>query len=287
MRNGSGRNLTAYGYLLPAMAVLGFFAIYPAGMAVYYSFTDFGAFTPARWVGWENYRAALTDARTGWALLNSVIYLAVTPAVMLLSLGAAMLLHAGIVGGKWVRVILFLPVVTPTIVAGLAFRLLLTEEDGVINTGLAAVGVERVGWLTTYPFTLISAMIVTLWKGFGYYMMIFLAGLLMVPRELEEAATLDGAGRWGVFWHVTLPGIWPVLGLVAVISSISAMKVFDELFVTISGAPLGHQTAVPVVFHLAFERGEFGAASAVSVLLMGAVLVLTLVQLKLMRGASV
>ncbi|MCS7033580.1 MAG: sugar ABC transporter permease, partial [Phycisphaerae bacterium] len=187
---------------------------------------------------------------------------------------------------KWLRVLLFLPVVTPAIVASMSFRLLFNEQSGLINTVLTSLGLPAVKWLSSYPWTLISAMTVTLWKGFGYYMMVFLAGLLAVPRELEEAATIDGAGRLRGFWHVTLPSLRPVLALVATISSISAMKVFDELYVTIQGAPISHQTVVPLIYRTLSEEGEYGLAAAQGVLLFLIILALTVVQLRVQRMGS-
>jgi putative chitobiose transport system permease protein len=115
-------------------------------------------------------------------------------------------------------------------------------------------------------------------------MMIFLAGLLNVPRELKEAAAIDGAGRWGSFRAVTLPAIWPVMTLVIVISSISALKVFDELFVTVRGVPIEHQTVVPYVYEIAFGEGSFGVASAAGVVLFVVLLVFSLINLRLTGG---
>ena len=122
---------------------------------------------------------------------------------------------------------------------------------------------------------------VTLWKGFGFYMMVFLAALAAVPRELREAASLDGASRIQVFWNVTFPSIRPAIALVFVISSISALKVFEELFVTIKGAPISHQTVVPLIYQVAFEEGNYGMASAIGITLFVIILAFSIVQLKL------
>ncbi len=273
--------LTPYLFLLPALSVLGVFVIWSMVQVVYYSFTHFTAFQGPDPVGVDNYKQLAADGRFWFCLINSFLYLLVTPAVIALSLQAALVVHAGLRYAKGLRVLLFLPVVTPAIVAAIAWRLLLNEDNGVLNSILQAVGLERIDWLSAKPWTLISAMLVTLWRGFGYYMMIFLAGLVAVPRELEEAATIDGAGRAGVFLHVTMPALRPLLTLVVVISSISALKVFDELYVTIRGAPISHQTAVPLIYDTAFERADYGYASAIGVVLFVVVLLFTLIQLKL------
>jgi len=277
------RAWTPYLFLGPAMAVLGVFVLAAMVQVAWYSFTRYTAFVGPDWVGLRNYQRLFADPRFWFCLLNSFVYLLVTPALMVVSLGAAMVVHAGLRWAKGLRLLLFLPVVTPTIVAAIAWRLMLDEDSGLLNTWLGVIGLGPAYWLSEYPLTLASAMMVTLWKGFGYFMMVFLAGLVGVPRELEEAAIVDGAGRLGVFLHVTLPALRPVIVLVTIISSVSALKVFDELFVTIKGAPIGHQTAVPLIYNFAFERGDYGLASAASVVLFILVLIFSIIQLRVVR----
>jgi putative chitobiose transport system permease protein len=275
------RFLTPYLFLAPAGAVLGVFVLWAMVQVVFYSFTRYTAFRGPDPVGLDNYRQLMSDGRFWFCLVNSFLYLLVTPAVILLSLQAALVVHASLRWAKGLRVLLFLPVVTPAIVAAIAWRLLLNEDNGLLNSVLGYIGVGPIDWLSAKPWTLISAMLVTLWRGFGYYMMIFLAGLVAVPRELEEAATIDGAGRAGVLWHVTMPALRPLITLVVVISSISALKVFDELYVTIRGAPISHQTVVPLIYDTAFERADYGYASAIGVVLFLVVLIFSLTQLRL------
>ncbi|MEM1329749.1 MAG: sugar ABC transporter permease [Planctomycetota bacterium] len=281
-----GHPLTPYAFMAPALLILGVFFLLAAVQVVYFSFTRYTAFEGPEFVGLENYRRLLASETFWLCLLNSFIYLLVTPALMAISLAAALAVHAGLRWAKGLRLLLFLPVVTPTIVAAVAWRLILNEDSGVINGWLTAVGLPAVRWLSEPPFTLISAMMVTLWKGFGFYMMVFLAGLLAIPKELEEAAAIDGAGRAGTLLHVTLPGLAPVLTLVFIISSISALKVFDELFVTIKGMPAEYQTAVPLVYETAFERGDYGLASAIGITLFVIILVFSLINLRLTGGGK-
>lgn len=275
------RPWTPYLFLLPGSTILFVFVIVAMVQVIAYSFTRYTAFEPATPIGLGNYQRLLHDERFWFCLLNSFLYLLVTPVLIAVSLSAAMLVHAGLRWAKGLRMLLFLPVVTPTIVAAVAWRLLLNENAGLLNTAITTLGMDPIYWLSEKPWTLISAMLVTLWKGFGYYMMIFLAGLVAVPRELEEAATVDGAGRASILMHVTLPALRPIITLVAIISSISALKVFDELFVTIKGAPISHQTVVPLIYDTAFEVGDYGYASAIGVTLFVAVLAFSLVQLRL------
>ncbi|MEM6749113.1 MAG: sugar ABC transporter permease [Planctomycetota bacterium] len=275
------RAWTPFLFLAPGALVLGVFILASMVQVIRVSFTSATVFTDGEFVGLENYQRLLADKVFWLCVGNSFLYLLVTPVVMALSLAAAMLVHAGLRWAWGLRVWLFFPVVTPTIVAAIAWRLLLDENDGVLNAAMGTVSIGPVYWLTEKPFTLVSAMLVTTWKGFGYFMMIFLAGLMAIPKELEEAASIDGAGRFGVFWNVVMPGLKPMLVLVALVSSVSALKVFDELFVTLQGVPVSHQTAVPLIFDAAFVQGEFGLACAMGVMLFVVVLVFSLVQLRL------
>jgi putative chitobiose transport system permease protein len=279
------RWFTPYLFVLPAAGVLGVFVGWSFLAAVGFSFTRYTPFGPPAFVGLENYRRLLSDERFWACLGNSGVYLLVTPALIVVSLWAALVVRSGIRGHRWLRVLLFLPVVTPTIVGAVAWRVLL-EDHGLLNGALAWLGVVPRPWLTAYPYTLVSPMLVTLWKGTGFYMMIFLAALLGVPKELEEAAALDGSGRAGVLRHVVLPHIWPTVVLVGVVSSISAVKVFDEIFVTVKGVPVEHQTVVPLVYDWAVERGDYGMASAVGIVLFVIVLGMSLVNLRLTRGRA-
>lgn len=285
------RPWTPYAFLLPAMVILGAFVLWAFAQVAYLSFTRVELFGDgtlmgrAEWVGLENYRRVLGGGRFWWSLLNSFLYLLVTPVIMVISLAAALTVQSGLRGtGPWLRAVLFVPVVTPTIVAAVAWRVLFTEDGGLLNAGLAGVGVGPVPWLTGWPWVLVTAMVVTLWKGFGYYMMIFVAGLMAVPPELEEAAGIDGAGRLDVFRHVTLPSLRPVLVLVLVISSIGALKVFDELWVVARGVPAESKTVVPLIYDTAFDGGSFGAACAVGICLFLVLLAFSLVNLRLGRS---
>jgi len=276
---GRRRSLVPWLFMAPALLVLAVFFFGSFLEVVRYSFTSYSAFAPPEWVGLENYTRLLHDDRFWTCLGNSFVYLLVTPVLVVLSLSCAMLVDAQIRGAKAWRLLFFLPVVTPTIVAAVAWRIVLHEENGLLNGVLDAVGLSPVNWLTERPFSLVSAMLVTLWKGFGFYMMIFLAALLAVPRELKEAMALDGGGRWLTFRHIVLPAIWPVMTLVLIISSVSALKVFDELFVTVGGAPIEHKTIVPLVYQTAFEESAFGAASAIGVLAFVVILAFSMLNL--------
>lgn len=279
------RAWTPWAFLGPSLAVLALFFAASFVQVIYYSLTRYSPLDPGgpRFVGLENYRRLLLGDRFWLCLANSFLYLLVTPVLIALSMTAALVVDAGLRWARGLRMVLFLPVVTPTIVAAVAWTVALREQGGAINTALTTLGLPPAPWLTQHPWTLVSAMLVTLWKGFGFYMMVFLAGLLAVPRELREAAALDGAGRLGVLRHVVLPALRPVIALVFVISSISALKVFEELFVTVRGTPIEQQTAVPMIYFEAFEKGDFGSACALGVMLFVVILAFSLVSHRLTR----
>lgn len=281
------RAATPWLFAAPALSVLTVFYLAALVQVAWLSLTTYTPFLEhPRFVGLENYRRLLASDRFWLCLGNSGLYLLVTPALIVVSLAAALVVEAGVRRMGWLRMVLFLPVVTPTIVAAVAWTALLREDGGLINSALRAAGVGPVAWLTERPWTLMSGMMVTLWKGFGFYMMVFLAGLLAVPRELKEAAHLDGAGRFGAFWHVTLPALKPAIALVMVISSISALKVFEELYVTAKGAPVENQTVVPLIYVEAFEKGEYGMACAIGITLFAIILAFSVVNLRLSRAGG-
>lgn len=292
------RVLKPYVYLAPAILILGVFFFGSFAQVIRYSLGTFNPFEQSyEFEGLKNYLILFQDDRFWSCLLNSFLYLLVTPALIAVSLACALVIDGKIKGSNLLRLLFFLPVVTPTIVAAVGWRILFNEESGLLTAAAGPVvgllnavfapsqAFTTPAWLTERPWTLITPMVVTLWKGFGFYMMIFLAGLLNVSRELKEAAAIDGAGRWGSFRAVTLPAIWPVMTLVIVISSISALKVFDELFVTVRGVPIEHQTVVPYVYEIAFGEGSFGVASAAGVVLFAVLLVFSLINLRMTGGA--
>lgn len=275
-------------FLAPALAVLGTFIFYPAARVFALSFQDYSFVSDAVWIGFRNYGRLWGDPAFRYALLNSLLYLLVTPVLIAASVSVAFLLDTGVRGIRFFRGLYFLPVVTPMIVVGILWGWLLNEDVGLVNYALLALGLvdEKVSWLTSYPLNLFSVMFVTAWKGLGYFAVIFLAGLTTIPKELEEAAALDGASRWQQLFYVKLPLLKPSIALVAVISSISALKVFDELYVMIPGAPAAEKTLVPLIYQTAFLDFRLGYASAISVVLFLMTLAFSFLNLRFFEGKN-
>jgi putative chitobiose transport system permease protein len=261
--------VTPYLFMLPALLIFGMFIFFPAVRIFSLSFTRYSFVTDPVWIGFENYVRLFADPTFRFALLNTFLYLLVTPFLIVISLSVAFLLDSKVRGIKFFRALYFLPVVTPMIVIGIIWQWLLNEDVGLINYFLISLGIveNRIFWLTSYPLNLFSVMFVTAWKGLGYYAVIFLAGLLTIPREVEEAASIDGANMFQQLFYVKLPMLKPTIALVAIISSIAALKVFDELYVMIPGAPAAEKTLVPLIYQVAFLDFQLGYAAAISVVL--------------------
>lgn len=271
-----------YMFLAPALVVFAVFVIFPALRIFILSFQEYSFVRDAVWVGFDNYIRLASDTTFLFALLNSFIYLLVTPVLIVASLAVAFLLNSRLKGIKFFRGLYFLPVVTPMIVVGIIWQWLLNEDVGLVNYFLMATGItdQKIYWLTSYPLNIFSVMFVTAWKGLGYYAVIFLAGLLTIPEELDEVASLDGANALQRLLYVKLPLLKPTIALVAIISSISALKVFDELYVMIPGAPAAEKTLVPLIYQVAFLDFRLGYASAISVVLFVSTLLFSYVNIR-------
>ncbi|MBL8518628.1 MAG: sugar ABC transporter permease [Betaproteobacteria bacterium] len=276
-----------YLFLLPAAATLGLVVIYPALKAFGLSLTDFNMIREARWVGFDNYARLWSDPFFWNALKNSALYVAVVvPVLVVAPLFLAVLVNRALPGITFIRAVLYLPVVTSLVVSALLWKWLY-EERGLLNHFLLATGItdQPVAFLTDPANALFSVMAVTIWSGLGYYMVIYLAGLQSIPRSLYEAADVDGVSAWKQTLHITLPLLKPSAAVVTVMSSIAAMKVFEEVYVMTQGGPL--DASKTLVFHLyqsAFEDFEMGYASAVGVVLFFLTLALSLVNLRWLRA---
>lgn len=281
---------TAYLFLFLPAALLGAFAFYPMVGVFILSLRHYNPLTGGDFVGAANYARLFADPNFWWSLLNSVIYLAVTPILIILSLGVAMILRERLKGRDFFRTLYFVPVVTPIVIIGITWRWIFHEDLGLLNYILVESGIvtHKVHWLTSYPLNLLSTMVVTIWRGIGYYMIIFLAGLTMIPTELEEAAILDGASWLKRTIHVTVPLLKPTIVTVFILSSIAAVKVFTEIYVILPGAPSSNKTLVAYMYQTAFEQFDMGYASAIGVLLFLFTLVFSYFNMRLLErgGAS-
>lgn len=274
-------------FLIPGCALITLVVIYPALKALGLSFTDFNMITPARPVGLANYVRLWADPFFWSALKNTLTYLAVVvPFLVVVPIFLALLVNKALPGLAFFRAALYLPVITSLVVSGLVWKWVY-EEKGLLNHFLLATGLtdSPVAFLTDPGNALFSVMAVTAWSGLGYYMVIYLAGLQAIPRHLYEVAEVEGVSRWQQTLHITIPLLKPQIALVAVMSSIGAMKVFEEVYVMTQGGPLDStKTLVFYLYESAFVDFEMGYAAAIGVVLFGITLVLSLINLRLLRS---
>ena len=283
--SGLRNSLVAWAFVLPALLLSGISVLLPALMALVMSFSSTGldVSEPLRFAGLENLQRLISDPMVRRVLITTFLYLVgVVPPIVLGSLGLAVLVNQSLPGRDLLRGAFYTPVLVSIVVAAIAFRWLYAE-NGLINGWLGALlgpAFSPIGFLTSPFLALPAVMLVTLWKGLGYYMVIFLAGLQGIPKELYEAAELDGSYGWRQHLHITLPLLRPYVTLVAVVSSIAATKVFEEAFLMTQGGPAdATRTIVYYVYDQAFAELEISYACTLGLALFLLVLLLTLVRL--------
>jgi len=278
---------TPYLFLLPAVALIGVFVVYPIIAVVYYSFTDYDIVRPPVWVGLDNYVQLFGDKTFWLALTHSFIYLIVTPILIILSIALAIVVNRKLRGIHIYRALYFVPAVSGSIAIGLSWRFLF-DRTGFINSVLQSLGIihDPIQWLSTPSLVLPIAMLLTIWAGIGYYSVIFLAGLQNIPEELYDAAVIDGCNDLQKHWHVSLPGLRPQIVFVGVISSLAALKVFDEIYVLTGTTGGVLDSGVTMVFYLwrqAFRLEHAGYAAAIAITLLAITLVFSMVNVRLLE----
>jgi putative chitobiose transport system permease protein len=281
------QRFTPYLFLAPALILLGIFVVYPIIAVVGYSFTDYDIVRPPVPVGLDNYVQLINDPTFWLSLQHSFFYLIVTPILIVLSICLAIVVNRAMRGINIFRALYFVPAVSGSIAIGLAWTWLF-DRNGFINSVLLSWGVidAPIQWLANPSMVLPISMLLTIWAGVGYYSVIFLAGLQNIPEELYDAARIDGCSNLRTHWHVSLPGLRPQITFVAVISSLAALKVFDEIYVLTgrSGGILDSGTTI--VFYLwkqAFVLGHAGYASAIAMALLAITLVFSVVNVRILE----
>ena len=275
------KNYAPYLFLLPAAVVLLVFFFIPFFQTILFSFLNYSnnIYEPTI-VGLKNYITLFHSAIFYKVMLNTFLYLFIAvPILAVMPLFIAILINQKLRFLTLYKILIYLPVIVSIVVAAIAFKWLYAQS-GILNYCLNLFGITSIGWLTDTRFALISVIIVTIWKGIGYYMMIYLAALMSVPNELYEACDIDGAGFFRKHLTVTIPHIMPTIALVTTISAISAMKVFAEIYVMTKGGPLNSsKTIVYYIYERAFENLDLGYASALAVVLLVVVMLFSLINI--------
>lgn len=279
------KKVVPFVFLLPFMTIFIVFKVYPVILAVIMSFQNFQGITSQEWVGLTNYENVFELVRFNQALTNTTVYTIGTLLVLIpLPLILAVLLDSGrVVQSTVFRTLLFLPALTSLVVAGTVFRLMLAE-DGFLNLFLSSIfGIRPLRWLEVSDLALPSLILVATWRWTGINILYFNSGLVNIPRELYEAAVIDGASAFQMFWRITLPMLRPTTLFVIVLSIIGGYQVFVEPFIlyTGGGGPGdGGLTMALLIYRTAFTSFNFGTAAAMGVILAGIILVFSLIQFR-------
>ena len=272
-----------YLYLLPTIIGLLLFSAGSVIATFFVSFTRWPIVTAPKWIGLGNYQAII-QSDLFWRVFWNTLYFVVlaVPLSVSASLAAAVLVNRGVRGVRFFRTVYFLPVVSSMVAVALVWSYMYNPEYGMLNFLLSVIGMQGPAWLSDARWAMPAMVIVTVWKGLGYSMVIFLAGLQNIPEELYEAAALDGAGPSRRFWRVTFPLLSPTLFFVLVITLINSFQVFEQTYVLTRGGP-GNAT-LTLSYHIyenAFSFFRMGYAAAVSYVLFAFTFVITLIQFKL------
>ncbi|MBX9348453.1 sugar ABC transporter permease [Chromobacterium vaccinii] len=269
MRKPRKTTLQAYLFLAPALLLLVMFSFWPVSFGSFLAFTRYNLIDAPQWVGLDNFRDLFGDELFLSALKNSALYLLVVPIIQLLAMLLAVLVNNSLPGIKLFRAAYYLPVVTSVSVIGIIWNFMYTE-DGVLNAALRWLHLinDPVGWLSDDHIALFAVMFITVWRGIGWYMVLYLAGLQAIPADVYEAAQLDGAGRWQRFWRITVPLLAPTILLCSVMSVLAAVKAFEEVQILTKGGPMqSTYTALFYAYEFGIKSLNFGRALAASLVM--------------------
>ena len=261
----------AWAFMLPAMVILGIFVFYPIIYSIPLSLTDYSVFSETKFVGLDNFRRLAGDKNFRLALGNSIKFVIVVPILQLLSIALALQMNKKLPGTTLFRVLTYLPVVTSMVAVSIIWKFIF-EGDGILNTFLMEIGLisKPIRFLSSAKLALPTMMGITIWQGLGYYMMIYLSALQHFPEELVEAAVLDGASSWRIFWKIRLPLLQPQIWFCSMVSLIAALGVFDVVF-TLTGGSGGPNKSTYVInlysYIQAFSKFNFGYSAAIGMVL--------------------
>lgn len=258
-------------FILPALIPLGVFWLFPMGEAIFMSFTDWDYMSSAyNIVGFDNYRNIFSDSMFYDALKNTLVFtLGTLVPTIALGLLAAVILRKKITGSAIYKAIIFSPWVTPTVVISIVWSWIFEPQYGLANYILQLLNMPKSQWLQSSDTAMTAVILVTVWKGFGWAMIFYLTALERVPKELYEAAAVDGAGSWQKFKKITLPLISPTTFFLTIITTINSIQAYDQIQVLTQGGPSGStRTILYLYYQTAFENFNIGEATAIAVIIL-------------------
>ena len=279
----TARREALWGYAMIAPLVIGLAVFFYLGLSasLYLSFTEWDVLTAPKWVGSDNYQRFFENPlylKTLWNTLRFALML--VPLGMIASLGMALALNQNIRMRGIYRVIFFLPVLTMPVAIAVVWKWIYAPDFGLLNQALALFGGPRVKWLSDVKTAMFSLVLMSIWMGSGYGMVIYLAGMQNISRSYYEAAQVDGASGWQQFVNITLPLLTPTIFFSLVTSTISAFQVFDIVYVMTKGGPMDStRTMVYTIYDDGFRFFRMGGASATAWVLFAIILAITVVQL--------
>lgn len=283
------RDLTGYAFMLPMLIGIAAFTVYPLIATVVTSFTNSGRTADAQFVGTENFEYVLTD-NTFWAAFSNTIYMGI--GVILIGMPLSLIIATLIYNLPFLqglfKALFFVPNITSAVAAAIAFLYVFYPSDeGWVNGFIGVFGFDAQRWFSDPDLSRLSAVLLGVWHGIGFQILIWLAGLTSVPPELHEAAETDGAGPLRRFWHITIPSLRPIILFILVTSTIDAFKRFADVFQIggIDGAPAGTlSTLMLYVYRTGFQLFDFGRGSAASIVIFLMIMAVTALNLMLMRN---
>ncbi|WP_438494472.1 carbohydrate ABC transporter permease [Paenibacillus sp. IHBB 3054] len=261
-------SFSAWAFMTPGLVFLAIFTFWPILYGIPLALTDYSVIAETRYVGFENFTRAFQDHNFTVSLWNSLVYVLIVPIIQVISILMAILVNSRLPGVKMFRAAYYIPVVTSMVAVALIWSWLL-GNNGVVNYLLIQAGIidGQVSWLSSSSTALYVLMFITMWKGLGYYMMLYLAGLQGIPSDLYEAARVDGAGPLRLVVHVTIPLLRPHILFCTLISIMGAVRVFDEVYILTKGGPgTSTLTSSVYIFQKGLEQFNFGYASALGLI---------------------
>ncbi|MFI9585486.1 carbohydrate ABC transporter permease [Streptomyces sp. NPDC052236] len=286
-RDGGGRGDGALAALFIAPAMLGYlvFLLWPTLRGIWLSFTRFNLLTPAEWVGLDNYVRMVNDP-IFWASLRVTLeYVFINIGVQTVAALAIAVLMQRLTQSSLLRGIVLTPYLISNVVAGIVWLWMLDTQLGIGNEIIGALGFEHIPFLADETWAIPTIALINVWRHVGYTALLLFAGLQAIPHDVYEAAKIDGASEWRMFWRVTLPLLRPVLAVVLIMTVIGSFQVFDTVAVTTLGGPANATNVLQLyIYSSAFGRFQFGYASAMSVALLVVLSVITIIQYRVTRA---
>ncbi|MGP4013101.1 carbohydrate ABC transporter permease [Streptomyces sp. 4N124] len=282
---GDGR--LAAVFLAPALLGFVVFLLWPTLRGIYLSFTRFNLLTPAEWVGFDNYVRMVNDPIFWDSLTVTVEYVLINIGVQTVSALAIAVLLQRLTQSAVLRGIVLTPYLMSNVVAGIVWLWILDTQLGIGNEIIAAVGADRIPFLADETWAIPTIALINVWRHVGYTALLLFAGLQAIPNDMYEAAKVDGASEWRMFWRITMPLLRPVLAVVLIMTVIGSFQVFDTVAVTTAGGPANATNVLQYyIYGAAFGRFQFGYASAMSVALLVVLSAITFVQYRLTRAGQ-